>query len=52
LAVGLHPPTLTMREATREGIGIDDRTWFPCSNRDWRCNWLVAEDAGAGRNVS
>src|SRR6056297_2000001 len=52
LAVGFHPPTLTMREATREGVGIDDRVWFPCSNRDWRCNWLVAEDAGAGRCLS
>ena len=52
LAVGFHPPTLTMREAAREGVGIDGRTWVPCSNRDWRCNWLVAEDAGAGRCLS
>jgi len=49
LAVGFHPPTLTMREATHQGVGVDGRTWVPCSNRDWRCNWLVAEDVGAGR---
>jgi hypothetical protein len=47
--VGFHPPTLTMREATHDGVSIDGRTWVPCSNRDWRCNWLVAEDAGAAR---
>ncbi len=52
LAVGLHPPTLSMHEATREGVAIDGRTWLPCSNRDWRCNWLVAEDAGAARCMS
>jgi hypothetical protein len=28
---------------------IDGRTWVPCSNRDWRCNWLVADDAGSAR---
>ena len=52
LAVGLHPPTLSMREATSDGVNVDGRVWFPCSNRDWRCNWLVAEDAGAGRCLS
>jgi hypothetical protein len=41
-----------MHEASRDGTVIDGRTWFPCSNRDWRCNWLVAEDAGAGRCFS
>jgi hypothetical protein len=41
-----------MREATRDGVGIDGRTWLPCSNRDWRCNWLVADDAGAARCLS
>ena len=41
-----------MHEATREGVAIDGRTWVPCSNRDWRCNWLVAEDAGAARCMS
>jgi hypothetical protein len=52
LEVGFHPPTLTMHEATRDGVSVDGRTWFPCSNRDWRCNWLVAADAGAGRCLS
>ena len=52
LAVGFHPPTLNMHEATPEGTSLDGRTWIPCSNRHWRCNWLVAEDAGAGRCLS
>ena len=41
-----------MNEATHQGIIIDGRTWVPCSNRDWRCNWLVADDAGAARCMS
>lgn len=49
VAVGLHPPSLTMQEATSRGVTVDGRTWLPCSNRDWRCNWLVAADANAGR---
>ena len=50
--LGFHPSTLTMQEATREATIVDGRTWIPCSNRAWRCNWLVAEDAGAGRCMS
>lgn len=49
LAVGLHPPTLAMHEASRDGIEVDGRTWGPCSNRGWGCNWLVADDAGSAR---
>ena len=49
LAVGLHPPTLTMAEATSSGVEIDGRTWVPCSNRSWRCNWLLADDAGTAQ---
>jgi hypothetical protein len=49
LAVGVHPPSLTMVEAARDGVAVDGRTWSPCSNRDWRCNWLVADDAGSGQ---
>ena len=49
LAVGLHPPTLAMHEASHAGVSVGGRTWLPCSNRNWGCNWLVAEDAGAAR---
>ncbi|WP_431803123.1 zinc-binding metallopeptidase family protein [Microbacterium sp. bgisy203] len=28
---------------------VDGVTWFTCSERDWGCNWLVREDAPAGR---
>lgn len=31
---------------------IDDVTYFACSERDWNCNWLVREDAPAGRCIS
>ena len=31
---------------------IDGSTWYTCSNRDWDCNWLVREDAPAGRCFS
>jgi hypothetical protein len=49
LPVGLHPPSLTMVEAAPTGVDVDGRTWVPCSNRNWRCNWLVADDAGSAR---
>ena len=49
---GLSPPTLAMPEATPDGVSVDGRTWIRCSNRDWRCNWLVADDAGAPRCLS
>lgn len=48
----MHPPTISMQEASSAGVTIDDRSWVPCSNRDWSCNWLVAEDAGAARCLS
>jgi hypothetical protein len=38
-----------MHEATPHGVEVGGRTWLPCSNRNWRCNWLVAEDANAAR---
>lgn len=31
---------------------IDGRTWYTCSNREWSCNWLVRDDAPAGRCFS
>jgi len=52
LGVGFHPPTPAMHEATPDGVSVDGRTWIPCSNRDWRCNWLLADDAGAARCLS
>ncbi|HWI30389.1 MAG TPA: putative zinc-binding metallopeptidase [Microbacterium sp.] len=44
---------------TRQFVGvrggqavIDDVTWYTCSNRGWDCNWLVREDAPAGKCFS
>jgi hypothetical protein len=41
-----------MAEAVTTGVQIDGRTWVPCSNRDWKCNWLVADDAGTAQCFS
>jgi hypothetical protein len=31
---------------------IDGSTWYACSNRAWGCNWLVRDDAPAGKCIS
>ncbi len=31
---------------------VDGVTWYTCSERRWGCNWLVREDAPAGRCFS
>ena len=41
-----------MAESIPTGVEIDGRTWIPCSNRAWRCNWLVADDAGTAQCFS
>src|SRR5687768_3070368 len=33
-------------------VEIDGMIWYTCSNREWACNWLVREDAPAGRCFS
>ncbi|MEJ1155589.1 zinc-binding metallopeptidase family protein [Microbacterium marmarense] len=33
-------------------VAIDSNLRFTCSNREWLCNWLVADDASAGRCYS
>ena len=33
-------------------VVIEDRIWYTCSNREWACNWLVRDDAPAGRCFS
>ncbi|BDV30732.1 hypothetical protein Microterr_13920 [Microbacterium terricola] len=33
-------------------VEIDGMRWYPCSQREWSCNWLVREDAPAGRCFS
>ncbi len=33
-------------------VDIDGAVWYTCSNRTWGCNWLVREDAPAGRCFS
>jgi hypothetical protein len=44
---------------TRQFVGVrngqtvvDDTVWYTCSNRAWECNWLVREDAPAGKCFS
>lgn len=36
----------------RDSVALDGQTWYTCSNRGWGCNWLVREDAPAGRCFS
>ncbi len=38
--------------AVRTGVTIDGELWFPCDNRSWGCNWIVAESDEAGRCFS
>ncbi|MDE0547000.1 putative zinc-binding metallopeptidase [Microbacterium sp. C7(2022)] len=33
-------------------VDLDERQLYPCSNREWSCNWLVQDDAPAGRCFS
>ncbi|MFG6492011.1 putative zinc-binding metallopeptidase [Microbacterium sp. P03] len=33
-------------------VVIDGETWHTCSNRGWQCNWLVRDDAPAGRCIA
>lgn len=50
--LGYHLPTRQFHGLRNGRIVIDDRTWYACSNREWMCNWLVWEDAPAGRCFS
>lgn len=50
--MGLHVVDrvfIALREARAV---VDEVTWYACSERDWGCNWLVREDAPAGRCIS
>jgi hypothetical protein len=47
-AVALHPPSRRMVQADGFDIDVDGTLWHPCANRrEWRCNWLVADQTGA-----
>ncbi|WP_210413920.1 zinc-binding metallopeptidase family protein [Protaetiibacter larvae] len=50
--LGYHHPSLSFRAAEPGGALVEGERWFPCRNRPWGCNWLVAEDAGTGRCFS
>ncbi len=50
--LGFHHPSLTFRLADPHGTDVDGDAWYPCGNRPWGCNWLVAETAGTGRCLS
>lgn len=50
--LGYRFPTLSFLE-THDGVAVDgDETWRHCSNRDWGCNWLVADSEDAARCFS
>lgn len=50
--VAYHTPSHRLVEVSAQGTLIDGRRWYPCSNRQWLCNWLVAADSGTGRCFS
>ncbi len=50
--LGFHHPTLTFRELVDGAATIDGRRWVPCSQWDWKCNWLLAEDDERARCFS
>jgi hypothetical protein len=50
--LGYHTPSRQFHGIRNGRAQIDDHTWYVCSNRDWNCNWLVREDAPAGRCFS
>jgi hypothetical protein len=50
--LGYHMLTRQFHGLRNNQTVIDGRTWYTCSNREWDCNWLVREDAPAGRCFS
>jgi len=50
--LGFHILTRQFYGIRHGQVVIDGQTWYTCSNREWACNWLVWEDAPAGRCFS
>ncbi|MDN5570159.1 MAG: putative zinc-binding peptidase [Propionibacteriaceae bacterium] len=45
LALGFHPPTLTMMQSPPDGVRLGEQRWRPCANRErLDCNWLSGSD--------
>ncbi|MDL9979628.1 zinc-binding metallopeptidase family protein [Microbacterium sp. ASV49] len=47
-----HVPTRAFVGIRKGQAVVDGENWYTCSNRDWGCNWLVWENASAGRCFS
>ncbi|WP_439593982.1 zinc-binding metallopeptidase family protein [Microbacterium sp.] len=50
--LGYHILTRQFHGIRNGRVVIDGQNWYTCSNREWDCNWLVWEDAPAGRCFS
>ena len=50
--LGYHVLTRQFHGIRHGRVVIDGTQWYACSNREWACNWLVSEDAPAGRCLS
>lgn len=50
--LGYHILTRQFHGVRNGRVVIDGANWYTCSNREWDCNWLVWEDAPAGRCFS
>ncbi|WP_137843467.1 putative zinc-binding metallopeptidase [Microbacterium sp. 2FI] len=50
--LGFHIVTRQFYGLRQGRTEIEGQNWYACSNRDWACNWLVWENAPAGRCFS
>ena len=50
--LGFHMLSRQFYGLRNNRVVIDERAWYTCSNRSWECNWLVRDDAPAGRCFS
>lgn len=50
--LGYHIPTRQFVGLVHGRATVGDQVWYTCSNREWSCNWLVWENAPAGRCFS
>lgn len=50
--LGYHILTRQFYGVRNGRVVIEGANWYTCSNREWDCNWLVWEDAPAGRCFS
>ncbi|MFS0732919.1 putative zinc-binding metallopeptidase [Microbacterium sp. 1P10UB] len=51
-SLAYHMPSRQFFGQRKGQVRIDGELWHTCSNRGWKCNWLVRDDAESGRCLS